>query len=725
MLPSPISGLAAAAETRRRELPASIALVILTGGVAAAIMGGVGAVGWAAIVSLLLVFDAELYRRLDAADAKLRGRVRAGLAGWAFLNSAFYATLPIALWNHGAAAGAAAAMVLWVAGVVRHFSPGASGGLVIAVAGAAPPALALLVAPLVMAAASARPDWDLAVIAAIGGGALMAYVTQARVSAEHAERALRETAQGENMRHTLAELMFEQGPLAIVLTDVNGRVVAMSKAMQRGLNLESPIGRAFEDLVPWPPRRWRDALARVLLGEQVSYEEDETHTANGTAWYSWDLSPWLNADGEICGAIAHGRDATSLVQMRASAASLHAARDAADAANVSKSHFLASMSHELRTPLNAIIGYSEILMEEAEADERANDIKDIDRVLGAARQLLHLINDILDLSKIEAGRMVLVASDFDVSDLIREAAETIAPAIDKNRNTLALDIAPDLGGAHSDAFKLNQCLLNLLSNAAKFTHGGVINVRARRERAKVGSTEPDRIVIEVADSGIGMNEAQVARLFSAFVQAEASTAQVYGGTGLGLAITRRTMQLLGGDVAVTSAPGEGSTFSLRWPAQAPAQAAPARIDVAAAVGAGRERLVLLIDDEESARDLAARSLARLGFVARGGANGREGIALARKIKPSLIVLDINLPDMTGWNVLEALKASPDTASIPVVVHSVNDDRQRALALGACAHLVKPADRDVLAAAVLRFARAPAEIFSEPATPAFSAQSKTA
>ncbi len=721
MLPSPISGLAAAAETRRRELPASIALVILTGGVAAAIMGGVGAVAWAATVSVLLVFDAELYRRLDAADAKPGGRLAAGLAGWAFLSSLFYATLPIALWNHGAAAGAAAAMVLWVAGVVRHFSPGASGGLAIALAGAAPPALALLVAPLAMAAASARPDWDLAVIAAIGGGALMAYVTHARVSAEHAERALRETARTENVRHILAELMFEQGPLAIALTDMNGRVVAMSRAMQQGLNMEEPVGRAFEDMVPWPAQRWRDALVHVLSGAHVSYEEDETRTENGTAWYSWDLRPWRNADGEICGAIAHGRDATSLVQMRAAAASLHAAREAADAANVSKSHFLASMSHELRTPLNAIIGYSEILMEEAEADARANDIKDIDRVLGAARQLLHLINGILDLSKIEAGRMVLAASDFDVGDLIREAAETVAPAIDKNRNSLDLDIAPDLGVAHNDAFKLNQCLLNLLSNAAKFTRDGAINVRARREHAKAGSSEGDWIVIEVVDSGIGMNEAQVARLFGAFVQAEAATAQVYGGTGLGLAITRRTMQLLGGDVAVTSALGEGSTFALRWPAQP----ALARIDVAAAAGAGRERLVLLIDDDESARDLAARSLARLGFLARGGADGREGIALARTIKPSLIVLDINLPDTTGWNVLEALKASPDTASIPVVVHSVNDDRHRALVLGACAHLVKPADRDVLAATVLRFARAPAEVFSEPALPTYSIQSKTA
>src|SRR5262245_20925790 len=178
---TPFPSLAAAAETRRREMPASIAIVILTGGIAAAIMHGPGAVGWAAITSLLLIFDAELYRRFDAADVKLTPRVTAALSLWSFASSAFYATLPIALWLNGQAAGAAAAMVLWVAGVVRHFSPGASGALPIAIAGAAPPALSIVLAPFMIAAMTAQPDWDLAVIAAIGGCALMVYVTQARV----------------------------------------------------------------------------------------------------------------------------------------------------------------------------------------------------------------------------------------------------------------------------------------------------------------------------------------------------------------------------------------------------------------------------------------------------------------------------------------------------------------------------------------------------------------
>jgi PAS domain S-box-containing protein len=895
---TPFPSLAAAAETRRREMPASIAIAILTGGIAAAIMHGPGAVGWAAITSLLLIFDAELYRRFDAADVKLTPRVTAALAIWSFASSAFYATLPIALWLNGQAAGAAAAVVLWVVGVVRHFSPGASGALPIAVAGAAPPALSIVLAPLMLAAMTTQPDWDLAVIAAIGGCALMVYVTQARVSAAEAERLLRDNSVEENMQHTMANLVFEQGGLAAMLVDREGRVVAMSKAMRVGLEVENEVGAKFEDLLQWSSANWRDALNRALAGEHVRYEEDNASTAHGHRWFTWEARPWRAASGEIRGAIVHGRGITQLVHAREAAAaneerlkialeagrgvvweidfknhtlswhgdpapvygapftykqfidnttpilhaddrpalkeyfeaviegadhsiehrvvrpdgsfgwaaiwarrvsnskgglrklivlskdvttrkrqeadfiaamrrteealkakralfanidltgvedhpfdeaavnveemherlegliaemdardsvlaetlaSLRAAREAADSANVSKSQFLASMSHELRTPLNAIIGYSEILREEAEADGRATDIADIERVLSSAKQLLHLINDILDLSKIEAGRMEVSAIDFDVRALIEEAAATVRPTAEKNGNSLKIEIDGPLGAAHTDAFKLNQCLLNLLANASKFTRDGALTVRARRDHTGAG----DWLEIAVSDTGIGMSEEQLARLFNAFVQADASTARRFGGTGLGLAITRSTIELLGGEVRVTSALGKGSTFALRLPAIAPANATPVRVDIAAAAGQGRDRTVLVIDDEESARDLAARSLVRLGFSVRVAASGEEGMALARLLHPSLIVLDINLPDMRGYEVLEAL-AAPETADIPVIVHSIDDDRQRALAAGACQHLVKPANRDVLAAAALRFARAPATGPAEPA-----------
>jgi PAS domain S-box-containing protein len=385
------------------------------------------------------------------------------------------------------------------------------------------------------------------------------------------------------------------------------------------------------------------------------------------------------------------------------------AREAAESANVSKSQFLTSMSHELRTPLNAIIGYSEILREEAEADDRQTDIADIDRVLAAARQLLHLINDILDLSKIEAGRMDVTASEFDVRGLIDEAAATVRPSVEKNGNMLRVEIEGDLGEAVSDAFKLNQCLLNLLSNAAKFTRGGSITIAARRACAAAG----DWLEISVADTGIGMTDDQLCKLFNAFVQAEATTARRFGGTGLGLAITRRMMRLLGGDVSAVSEQTKGSTFTLRFPAALRQAAAPERVSLNAAAGQGRQRSVLLIDDEESASDLTTRALGRLGFQIYVAATGTEGLAIARELRPSLIVLDINLPDVTGWDVLAVLTTG-DLADVPVIIHSVDDDRQRALAAGAREHLVKPVGRDVLAATALRLARD--SVISEPVSP---------
>ncbi len=885
---TPASSLASAAETRRREMPASIALVMLTGGLAAAIMGGGGgAVGWAAIMALLLIFDTELYRRLDAHDAKLEGATLAGLAVWSFASSAFYAVLPAALWLHGEAPAAAAAMVLWVAGVVRHFSPGASGALPIAIAGAAPPALSLLVSPIVMASLSHQPDWDLAIIAAIGGGALMAYVTQARVSAAEAERALRENATQRDLQQTMAQLIFERGPLAATLVDAQGRILAMSKDMRDGLRVdEGSLGRKLEDILPWSPERWRDAHSRAMQGEHVRYDEDEVYTANGPRWFAWEAMPWRDEHGEVRGVLCHGRDISSLVQVRAAAAanekrlsmalamcnsvvwevdfkkrvinwygdarpvygadmtfdqfmhqdtgfihaedypvldayfkaagagrnvgavehrvltsggevrwvegwarrvlgrsggvrklivisrditdrkrqeasfiaamhraeeslkskralfgdegvgaadaldeaavnvaemyerldslivemdardamlaetlvSLRSAREAAEAANISKSQFLANMSHELRTPLNAIIGYTEILQEEAEADGRDRDLADIDRVLTAARQLLHLINGILDLSKIEAGKMDVVASSFFLADVISEAAATVRPTVEKGGNTLRVEMAGDLGGAVTDAFKLNQCLLNLLSNASKFTEQGEIVVRARREH--VGGA--DWIEITVSDTGIGMSAEQVSRLFGDFMQADATTSRRYGGTGLGLAITRKTMNLIGGDVHVASALGEGTAFTLRFPALLSTSAERAARPAQAILGGGAERLVLLIDDEDSARDLTTRALSRLGFVVRSATTGEAGLKLAHELRPSLIVVDINLPDISGWTVIERLRTAPDCA--PIVVHSVDDNRQRAMGLGACDALVKPADRDVLAACALRFAR---------------------
>jgi signal transduction histidine kinase len=217
------------------------------------------------------------------------------------------------------------------------------------------------------------------------------------------------------------------------------------------------------------------------------------------------------------------------------------------------------MSHELRTPLNAIIGVTEMLREDAEALKQ--DVEPLDRVLGAGRHLLALINDILDLSKIEAGRMELHLETFRLAPLINDVAKTIEPMATKNRNRILVDCPPELGTLHADQIRLRQALLNLASNANKFTESGTVTIAGQPQRCD----GREWITIAVTDTGIGMTEEQIGKLFQEFSQADASTTRKYGGTGLGLAISRRFCQMMGGDITVHSEPGRGSTFTIRLP----------------------------------------------------------------------------------------------------------------------------------------------------------------
>lgn len=312
------TALASAADMRRRELPAAVALAILTGGLAAAILGGAGGVAWAGAIALTLIIDAELYRRLDVAEARLEGRLLAGLAGWAFAMSALYAVLPTALWFNGEAAGAAAAMVLWVAGVARCFNGGA-GRMVIALAGAAPPALALLISPLALAALSARPDWDLALIAVVGGGALMAYVVQVRLSAAFAGAP--GIGAGEDAQQILTQLVLEQPGFAALLIDRDGRIVTMSRAIE-DVSIAEAVGRRADTLCPWADVRWRTAFARALGGEHVVCGREGAASDCAPSWFAWEVLPWRTADGTIRGVLTHGRE----IAARASAPAMSAAQ---------------------------------------------------------------------------------------------------------------------------------------------------------------------------------------------------------------------------------------------------------------------------------------------------------------------------------------------------------------------------------------------------------------
>jgi signal transduction histidine kinase/DNA-binding response OmpR family regulator len=390
--------------------------------------------------------------------------------------------------------------------------------------------------------------------------------------------------------------------------------------------------------------------------------------------------------------------------LRQLAEDLTEARNLASQANEAKSSFLASMSHELRTPLNAIIGYSEILAEEAEDSGRLDMIADLKKISSAGKHLLALINDVLDLSKIEAGKMDLYLESFEVATIIEEVVSTVAPLIDKNANVLELHCAEGLGTMRADLTKLRQALFNLLSNASKFTSRGTITLGVTRER-KDGV---DWISFSVKDSGIGMSPEQMGKLFQAFSQAEVSTSKTYGGTGLGLVLSRRFCQRMGGDVTVESALGAGSTFTIRIPAEVVdlkiRSALPAERAAAGVVSQGLPT-VLVIDDDAVAHDLMHRFLDKLELHMVGATSGEEGLRLAKELRPALITLDVSMPGLDGWAVLTALKADPELAPIPVIMATGSDDKNMGFAFGAADYLTKPIDRERLSQLLQKFAGA--------------------
>ena len=358
-----------------------------------------------------------------------------------------------------------------------------------------------------------------------------------------------------------------------------------------------------------------------------------------------------------------------------------------------KSQFVASMSHELRTPLNAIIGLTEMMVTNAARFGTEKAAEPLRRVHRAGSHLLGLINQVLDLSKIEAGKLELSPEQVSLAPLIDEVVGTARQLAEQNKNRLIVECQEELAPLTVDAMRLRQILLNLLSNACKFTKQGEVVLRVRK--VVDGS---NWIEFAVSDTGIGMTAEQQAKLFEEFTQADSSTARRYGGTGLGLAITRKLARMMGGDVTVTSEPGKGSIFTVRLPGAAEYQARgstdgsrPPRTDC-----------VLVIDDDSTARELVADQLKAEGFSVVTAAGGLEGLKLAKELRPIAITLDVIMPDLDGWSVLAALRQDGELAEIPVIMVTILDEHRRGVALGAAGYLSKPIDRERLHRLVGRF-----------------------
>lgn len=496
----------------------------------------------------------------------------------------------------------------------------------------------------------------------------------------------------------------EQNPSMIIITDLQGNLEYVNPKFLAvtGYTLAEVMGKnpRFLKSGETNPDVYREFWKTISSGNEWRGEFHNIKKDGEKFWVSTSTSPIKNVEGQPTHYIAIQEDSTLRKQKEEE---LREAKEAAEDANRTKSQFLAKMSHELRTPLNAIIGYSEMLQEEAEDLGQQNFTPDLEKIRSAGKHLLALINDILDLAKIEAGKMVLYLEIFEIATMLQDVVATAKPLAEKNTNRLDIRCSFDIGIMRADMTKVRQILFNLISNACKFTEKGTVTL----EVSQIFSEGVRWILFRVTDTGIGMTPEQMQNLFKEFTQADSSTTRKYGGTGLGLAISKRFAEMMGGDITVTSNFGRGTQFTVKLPAEVidpeldskatpPIPAVkPFPIPVMKDNIVLQQDTILVIDDDLEQLDLLSRFLQKEGFHVETASNGEEGLKKAKLLHPIAITLDVMMPKMDGWSVLTALKSDPDLTNIPVIMLTIIDDKNMGYALGVTDYMTKPVDKEHL------------------------------
>ena len=487
------------------------------------------------------------------------------------------------------------------------------------------------------------------------------------------------------------------------------RFVRFNKAGERlvGYAREELIGRSDADFFPPHEAAAFSAKDREVLagGDVVEIAEERIHTrTNGVRILHTRKVPIVDAAGRPIYLLGVSEDITEAKQ---AAEQLQLAREEAEAANRAKSDFLAKMSHELRTPLNSIIGFSEVLEDQTFGPLTERQRRYVRNVQVSGRQLLELVNDVLDLAKVEAGRMDLDQCPLVVAAALEEARALVAPLAERKRLVLEVDVSPELPPLTADLVRVRQILNNLLGNAIKYTpDGGRVRVGARLVAPPSGETG-DWLEVSVADTGIGIAPADHERIFEEFEQVDADYVRGQQGTGLGLALTRRLVALHGGLLTMDSELGKGTTFRVLLPLGGAAVQASMKPTAVAPGGPRVGPLVLVVDDHAESADLLTNYLQEAGYRVALAPSGASAVALARTLRPAAITLDILLPDRDGHAVLTDLKSDPGTRDIPVIVVSVTEDRSRGDSLGVVEWFVKPVARNDLIAAMQRVVTASA------------------